>query len=121
MITKERLEELIEQGATIWSEQFREKFLLKDFTNIDFFDNGFVSCFYNNRELIINLNKVFETQEETTKKRRYKITLDVYDEEPYFLPDMVVYNDVFIYDESVAKDVLRDKFDEMLGNLEKRK
>jgi hypothetical protein len=63
MITKERLQELIEQGATIWSEQFREKFLLKDFTNIDFY-NGFVSCFYKNRELIINLNKVFETQEE---------------------------------------------------------
>ena len=70
VIEKGRLEELIEQEATIWSEQFREKFLLKDFTNIDFY-NGFVSCFYNNRELIINLNKVFETQEEAEWHREF--------------------------------------------------
>lgn len=60
-------------------------------------------------------------KENSVGKCRYRITLDVYNEEPYFLPDEVVYNDIFIYDESVTKDVLRDKFEEMLKNLEKRK
>lgn len=62
MISKERLEELIEQGATVYSEQFRENIELSKCIQWEFFKSGFVWCIYKDRELIINLERLFEKE-----------------------------------------------------------
>lgn len=51
--------------------------------------------------------------------RRYKITLDIYNEKPYNLPDEAIFNDVFIYNENTTDEVLRSIFNEMLILLKK--
>ena len=65
MITKERLEGLIEKSAVIYSEQFQETINLIETRNWDFFGDGFAECDYKtHRCLIINLERLFETKED---------------------------------------------------------
>ena len=52
--------------------------------------------------------------------RRYKITLDIYNEKPYNLPDKAIFNDVFIYDENTTEEVLRSRFNDMLELLKRK-
>ena len=52
--------------------------------------------------------------------RRYKITLDIYNEKPYNLPDEAIFNDVFIYNENTTEEVLRSRFNDMLELLKRK-
>ena len=52
-------------------------------------------------------------------KCRYKIILEVYNEEPYFLANKTMVEDTFVYDESLTNVVLKNNFEDMLKLLNK--
>ena len=68
MITKERLEELIEQGATIWGVTDYTYHSSKPYKRIEYWDLGHMSTFYKNNidEFFENNwnSEFFETKEE---------------------------------------------------------
>ena len=61
MISKERFLKLLKEGATIYSEQFKEDIELIKVLEFEFL-SGFVWCIYGDRELIINLDRLFEKE-----------------------------------------------------------
>ena len=86
MITKERLEELIEQGATIYLD------FLSNFQEIKLDKSNTVSeHFYFDNEYHYNLKKLFETREEaewvakmhTSRTEYFKPPLELKDNEKY--------------------------------------